>query len=163
MEEKGNIVFRILNQILITFSIDILILMVLATLIGDGARSMSTIYQLGSKGLASATIVQFLLSSVTIVALRNFFLSEKLFKKLKTLQRTILMVIGILLTHIVYIILFGWFALDNYLAWISFLVLFAGGFTLGVLLMLLKIKLDNRQYDELLSQYKEMHEEEENE
>ncbi len=163
MEEKGNIVFRLLNQVLITFSIDILILMLLATLVGDEARSMSTIYQLGSKGLASATLVQFLISSVTIVFLRNVFLSEKLFKKLSTLQRTIFMVLCMLLIHIVYIILFGWFPLDNRFAWISFLVLFTGGFTMGLLIMLLKIKLDNRQYDKLLSQYKEMHEEEENE
>ncbi len=163
MEEKGNFIFRFLNQVMITFSMDVLILIFLTALIGDEAKSMSTIYQLGSKGLASATIVQFLLSSVTIVSMRNLFLSEKLFTKLNTLRRTLLMLLAILLTHILYIILFGWFPLDNYFAWISFLVLFTGGFALGLLIMLLKIKLDNRQYDKLLSQYKEMHEEEENE
>lgn len=163
MEEKGNIVFRILNQVLIIFSIDILILMLLAALIGEDAQNASTIYQLGNKGLASTTIAQFLLSSVTITFLRNIFLSEKLFKKLNTLQRSIFMLLCILLIHILYIILFGWFSLDNITAWISFVVCFGGGFTLGLLIMLLKIKLDNRQYDKLLSQYREMHEEEENE
>ncbi len=163
MEEKGNIVFRFLSQVLITFSLDIVVLMILAAFIGEEAKNMSTIYQLGSKGLASATLAQFFLSSVSITVLRNLFLSEQLFKKLNTLLRTICMVTCILLIHILYIILFGWFSLDNYLAWISFLVCFTGGFTLGLLIMLLKIKLDNRQYDELLSQYREMHEEEENE
>lgn len=163
MEEKGNIVFRFLSQVLVTFSLDIVVLMILAAFIGEEAKNMSTIYQLGSKGLASATLAQFFLSSVSITVLRNLFLSEQLFKKLNTLLRTICMVTCILLIHILYIILFGWFSLDNYLAWISFLVCFTGGFTLGLLIMLLKIKLDNRQYDELLSQYREMHEEEENE
>lgn len=163
MEKKGNIFFQFLNQVLIIFSIDTLILMILAALVGEEAKGLSTIYQLGNKGLASTTLAQFLLSSVTIVLIRNLFLSVNLFKKLCTLMRTILMVICILLSHILYIILFGWFSLDNHVAWISFFALFAGGFSLGLLIMVLKLKLDNRQYDRLLSQYKEMHEEEENE
>lgn len=163
MEKKENIVFRFLNQVLIIFSVDVLVLMILVALVGEDAQNMSTIYQLGNKGLASATLAQFLLSSVTLALLRNLFLIGKLFEKLSTLMRTILMVICILLIHILYIILFGWFSLDNHVAWISFLALFAGGFTLGLLLKLLKVKLDNRQYDKLLSQYREMHEEEENE
>ncbi len=163
MEKYDNGVFKSINQVLILFSIDILILTLLSELVGNDAQSQSTIYQYGAGGLATTTILQFLLSSVTIVLLRLLFYSEKFFIKLNTLQRTILMLISILLTHILYIILFGWFSLNNYFAWIAFFVLFAGGFTLGLLIMVLKTRLNNSQYDKLLSKYKEMHEEEENE
>lgn len=163
MEEKGSKIYRFFSQVLILFAIDILILMLLAALVGNLAQGMSSIYQFGAKGLSSITMLQFLLSSATIILLKSFFHSEKRFQRLTALQRTIFMQACILLIHILYIIVFGWFSLNNYLAWIGFLVLFAGGFALGLLVMVLKIRLDNRQYDKLLSQYKEKHEEEDNE
>ncbi len=163
MEEKGNGIFRFLNEVLILFSIDILILMLIAALWGEGANSLSTIFQFGRKGLSSVTMLQFLLSSVTIVLLRYFFYSEKIFKSLRTIYRITFMLIGILISLIIYILLCGWFAMDDIYAWIGFLICFVGGFTLGLLIMVLKTKLDNRQYDKLLSHYKEMREEDENE
>ena len=163
MEVKGNYIFRFLNQVLVIFSINIIIQILLAALFGESARSMSSMYQFGSKGLASTTMLQFLLSAVTCSALMNFFFSERLFKKMLALWRIVLILLCIFFLHILYIIIFGWFTFDNYLAWIGFIICFSGGFVLSFLIMVIKTKLDNKQYDELLSHYKDQREEEDNE
>ncbi len=158
MEQKNNAILSFLTQTLVLFAIDILLLILFATLFGEGARNASTMYQFGSKGLATSTMLQFLLSAATISLFQRFFFSEKIFKQLLVILRTTYMLICILLTHIAYILLFQWFYYDDYHAWISFLTCFVGGFILGLLFMLLKRKLENRQYDELLTNYKKQRE-----
>jgi hypothetical protein len=158
MEHKNNDILSFLTQALVLFAIDILILILFSALFGEGARNASTIYQFGSKGLASSTLLQFFLSAATISLLQRTFFSEKIFKQLRVILRTTYMLICILLTHIAYILLFQWFYYDDYHAWISFITCFVGGFVLGLLFMLIKTKLENRQYDELLNNYKKQRE-----
>ncbi|MFT4143877.1 MAG: hypothetical protein QM644_05425 [Mobilitalea sp.] len=158
MEHKNNAILSFLTQTLVLFAIDILLLILFAALFGEGARNVSTMYQFGSKGLATSTILQFFLSAATISLIQRIFFSEKIFKQLLVILRTTYMLICILITHIVYILLFQWFSYDDYYAWISFLTCFVGGFVLGLLFMLLKRRLENRKYDELLSNYKKQRE-----
>lgn len=158
MEHKNNAILSFLTQTLVLYAIDILLLILFASLFGEGARNASTMYQLGSKGLATSTLLQFFLSAVTISLLQRIFFSEKIFKQLRVILRTTYMLICILLTHIAYILLFQWFYYNDYHAWISFLTCFVGGFVLGLLFMLMKTKLENHQYDELLTNYKKQRE-----
>lgn len=158
MENKNNIILTFLNRTLVLFALDILMLMLFAHFVGDDAKSLSTMYQVGSIGLASSTMLQFLLSAATVSVLQLFFYSERIFKKLMTIWRATFMLICILVTHIFYIIGFGWFSFRAYYAWFAFIFCLITGFFLGILFAFIKTKIENRQYDELLTRYKEQHE-----
>lgn len=155
-------IFRFTAQALTLFAVNILLLMLLAAFVGDLAKEMSSIYQLGSKGLASETMLQFLLSSVTIIALKEFFYSEKIFKKLMTLWRTVLLLLCAMLVSILFIIIFRWFSLEDLYGWAGFFICYIGTCLLAILFMIVKTKLEGRKYKELLSSYKEQHEGEDN-
>jgi magnesium-transporting ATPase (P-type) len=154
MEHKQNPIIAFLSQTMILFAVIILILVLLASLFGDGAQELSSLYQLGSKGLATSTILQFLLSSAVIITLKNFFFSEIIFKKLLSLWRTVLSLFSILIANIIFIVIFDWFTLKNAAAWAGFLICFGGGCILGSLFMIIKTKIENKQYDNLLNSYK---------
>lgn len=154
MERKHNSIFQFISQTLILFAVDILMLLVFANFFGEGARSMSSLYQLGSKGLATTTMLQFLLSAACVILLKEFFYSEKIFKKLLALWRTVLMLFSILAIHLIFILIFDWFTPDNVYAWAGFFICFGGGCVFGSLFMIIKTRLESRQYDELLSNYK---------
>jgi hypothetical protein len=158
MCNKNNTKSSYVAQTLILFSVNILMLMLLAMLVGDGAKEVSPLYQMGSKGLATETMLQFLLSSALIIALKNFFFSEKIFKNLMALWRTVLILFSVFVMSVLFIIIFRWFPLDDYLAWAGFLICFGGSCTLASLFMIIKTKWESRRYNELLSVYKEQHE-----
>lgn len=155
MEHKQNSVFQFISWTLILFAADILMMIIIAALFGDDANGLSTMFQYGSKGLASTTMLQFLLSASVSVLLKDFFFSERILKNMMALWRTIFMLLSILIIHIVFILLFGWFHYDNMLAWACFFICFGGSFLICSLVMILKTKLESKRYDELLNFYKE--------
>lgn len=163
MEHKHSTFFRFISWTLILFAMDLLMMMLLAALFGEGAKEVSTMFQFGSKGLASTTMLQFLLSACVTTLIKDFFYSERIFKHMLSLWRSIFMLLTILIFHIAFILLFGWFHYDNKLAWASFFICFGGGFVIGSTVMILKTKLESKRYDELLHFYKEQREDEEDE
>jgi hypothetical protein len=155
MEHKQNYIFQFITWTFLLFTADILMMIIIAALFGEQAKSMSTMFQFGSKGLASTTMLQFLLSACITVLLKDFFYNELIFKHMMALWRTIFMLLSILIVHIVFILVFGWFPYANKLAWTSFFICFGGSFVLCSLVMILKTKLESKHYDELLNSYKE--------
>lgn len=149
-----NYMIRFISQTLTLFAVNILMLLALAKAFGDGAKAMSSLYQYGSSGLATSTMLQFLLSSAIIIAFKDFYFSERIFKKLMALWRTIFMLFSIFVVNIVFIYLFDWFSFENAYAWVGFILCFAGGCVLGALVMIIKTKLESKQYGELLANYK---------
>lgn len=158
MEPKKNTFFHFIAMTLLLFAVDILMLMLISTLFGEQTKEMSTMFQLGSKGLATTTMLQFLLSALVTTLLKNIFYSELIFKKLMTLWRTVFMLFSVLVIHIVFILVFGWFTYDNALAWGGFFICFGGGFFIGSSYMILKTKFESKRYDDLLNSYKEQRE-----
>jgi len=154
MDKKHNILFDFFAQALILFAISILILIFLATFFGDGAKELSPLFRLGSEGLASSTILQFLLSSVIITALKEFFFSERIFKELMTLWRTVLMLFSIFISSIIFIILFKWFPLDYAWGWAGFLICFGGSCITISAFLIIKTKIESKRYEVLLDDYK---------
>jgi fatty acid desaturase len=103
-------------------------------------------------------MLQFFLSAATVSVIQLFFYSERIFKKLMTIWRATFMLLGILLTHIIYIVGFGWFSFRQFYAWLAFIMCLITGFFFGLLFIVIKTKIENRQYDRLLAKYKEQHE-----
>jgi hypothetical protein len=157
MKNKNPVKYNFFAQIMILFAADVLILSVISRLFGDGAKEISTLYRLGSKGLSFETLLQFLANSIIIISLKSIFFSEKIFKSMMSLWRIVLMLASIFLVSVLFVIAFGWFPIDNVYAWTGFLLCFGGGFSVGMLAMILKTNYVNKKYEKLLLTYKNQH------
>ncbi len=157
MEHQNHNKLSFITQVLVLFAVNILFLCLIASVVGDDAGKISTMYQLGSKGLPIKTILEFLLSSFAIITLKTLFFSEKLFKSMLTLWRTVLLLFSVLVCMVLFIIVFDWFPLDNLYSWTGFFVCFGGGFISCSAFMIIKTKIENSIYDQQLSHYKNEH------
>jgi len=157
MNNKNKEILDFAAQTLILFAFSILILILLASLFGESARQLSPLFQLGSKGLASSTIMQFLLSSAIITALKKFFFSERIFKRLMTLWRTVFMLFSIFISSVIFIITFNWFPLDYAMGWAGFIICFGGSCIIISAFLIIKTKIESKRYNAMLDDYKRKH------
>ncbi len=157
METNNPIKYGFFAQVFILFGVYVLLLMLLALIFGDGAKDVSTLFSFASDGLAITTLLQFLLNSILLTFLKTIFFSHKVFKNMMALWRTILLLLSILITTILFVAIFDWFSFDNLYGWVGFFLCFGGCFLISFLFMIIKTRLDNKKYNELLSNYKNIH------
>jgi len=157
MVKEYKILHDVITNTLILFAISILTLILLAALFGDSAKEISPLYQMGSEGLASSTILEFLLSSAVIAVLKELYFSELIYKKLMTLWRTVLMLFSIIIASIIFIIVFEWFPPDYVMGWVGFFTCFGGSCLVISIFLIIKTKIESRRYEALLDDYKKQH------
>lgn len=145
---------KFINDIMVIFAIDILVIMLLTFLTGEEASSISTIFQLGSQGIALTTLLEFFLSAVVISIWRQVFFSEKIFKNMMTLWRTVWMVLCVIVSICGFIVICGWFPINSVAGWVSFVVTFLICFSASIGVMILKTKWQSRKYENLLEEFK---------
>ena len=121
MEEKKNI-FDYIRQLFAIYGVMVLIFVLFNLIVGDEAKSISTLFTLGSQGLLSSTLLQLLLMAAIITAAQNIFLTDILIKDLALIIRNILFFVIILIAITAFVIIFGWFPIDNAAAWIGFII-----------------------------------------
>lgn len=153
MEDRKT-VFEYISQLFTTFGIIVVIFIVINHFIGDEARSVSTLFSLGSGGLSSAMLVQLLLLAVIITVAQNVFLSDILIKNMALILRNILFFVTVMAAIAVFVILFGWFPINEAGAWIGFLVSFAVCTTVSAVFMRLEERAENKKMQEALNRLK---------
>lgn len=72
MEEKKHLL-HYLEQVFVIFGVSILIVEVICRIFGEEARQYSTMFELGNAGVPFHTVLEYLLSSICITALRFVF------------------------------------------------------------------------------------------
>ena len=159
MKNKLLDIYKFITQVLIIFSITILIVSLISIFLGDDVKEYSSMFSLGKDGIAFSTIFQILLSSFVIAAINQIFLSEKFLKNMLTVWKLSLMVSLIIIVIVVFVICFKWFPLNLFEAWVGFFVSFGICFIISTTIMLTKTKIETKKYDELLENYKKKHSE----
>jgi len=154
MDYRNHTRYNFISQVLILFAVDVIFLMIISYFFGEGAKHISKLYELGSKGLSTSTLLQFLLSSVVVIFFKTLFLSDRYFKKMLALWRTILMLFFILTSIIGFIVVFDWFPLNNVEGWTGFIICFVVGFFGSISFMIVKTRVSSKKYDKLLLDYK---------
>lgn len=154
MDNKPTIL-DYLTQVFMIFGIAVLTLNIFCLLFGDSAREISTIFALGSTGLTVTTSFQFLLAIGITILFRFIFMTDILIKKMPLAARIITMFAAAFLNIMVFVILCGWFPIDNLTAWIMFLISFAISCAISTAVSLLKEKMENRKLAEALNRLKE--------
>lgn len=154
MDNKPTIL-DYLSQVFMIFGIAVLTLNIFCLLFGDSAREISSIFTLGSGGLTVTTSFQFLLAIGITILFRFIFMTDFIIKKMPLAARIITMFAAAFLNIMVFVILCGWFPVDNIMAWIMFLISFAISCAVSTAVSLLKEKMENRKLAEALNRLKE--------
>ena len=152
MNQK-NTIFGFLNHVLVIFGITVVCLIVFVGLFGEDAEGVSTIFGLGDKGITIATLLQYLLLSVLITALRLFYFTDKFMKKAPIALRTFLMFVSIIVTIAVFAMAFGWFPVHMWQAWLAFFVCFGISAGISTAVTVIKEKTDNEKLQAALESF----------
>ncbi len=153
--KKNETVFDYVGQIFMIFGFTIICLNVFCILFGESARNYSSIFSLGSDGLRITTMLQFLLTAAIITTLKFLFFTQGLIKQAPIWFRTACMFTLILLTMIVFTLLFGWFPINMWQPWVMFFLCFSVSAGISTAIASLKEKLENKQLEEALKQLKQ--------
>lgn len=144
-----------LSQVFMIYGITVLLLNVFCMLFGDEAESVSTIFSLGSDGVAISTMLEFLAAIALVILLRFILMTDLIIKKMPLAARIVLMFVGVLCMIIGFIFAFGWFPVTEVKAWIMFVVCFAVCCSISTMISILAEKQENRKLEEALKRYKE--------
>ena len=99
-------------------------------------------------------LIQLLLLAVIITAAQNVFLSDILIKNMALIVRNILFFVTVMIALAVFVILFGWFPVNEAGAWIGFLISFAVCTTVSAVFMRLEERAENKKMQEALNRLK---------
>ena len=152
MNQKNSI-FGFLNHVLVIFGITVVCLMVFVALFGEEAEGVSTIFGLGDQGITISTLLQYLLLSVLITALRLLYFTDKFMKKASIALRTVLMFVSIIIAIAVFAAVFGWFPVHMWQAWLAFFVCFAVSAGISTAVSVIKEKSDNEKLQAALESF----------
>ena len=153
MEDRKTI-FEYIAQLFTTYGIMVVIFIVINLVIGDNARSVSTLFALGSDGLSAAMLLELLLLAFIITVAQNVFLSDILIKDMALIVRNVLFFLTIMIAITVFVIIFGWFPINEVGAWIGFIVSFAVCTAVSAVFMRLEERAENKKMQEALNRLK---------
>lgn len=153
MEKKYSI-FDLLGQMIFIFGVTVTCLSIFVILFGADAEGMSTIFALGDRGLAVATLGQFFLMSAIITLLRFVLFTDYIISGWSLLGRTICMFVLVVIMIGTFAACFGWFPVNEVKSWIMFFVSFFVCCTISVTLSVWKEKKENEKMQEALERMK---------
>ncbi|MCH5196228.1 MAG: hypothetical protein J1F28_05915, partial [Oscillospiraceae bacterium] len=111
--DKKPTVFDYLSQVFLIFGITVLLLNIFCLIFGEIARDFSAIFALGSWGLSVETMLQFLLAIAITITFRFIFMTDLIIKKMPIPARIIMLFAASFLNIVVFIIVCGWFPVNN--------------------------------------------------
>ena len=154
MEENISIFDRI-SKVFTVFGVVILVHVIIGMIVGEGASEVSTLFSLGSEGLAMNTILQLFALSVIVIILQTVFLTDMIIRSLSIVLRIIMMFVSVTCAIVVFVLAFKWFPVDEIFAWVGFFVSFAICSLVSALYSRLREKTENRKMDEALEKIKQ--------
>ena len=153
MEDKKTI-FNYISQLFAIYGIVIAIFVAINLIVGNEVGSVSTLFALGSTGLSTKTLIELFVLVVIVTIDDNVFHTDLLIKNMSLIVRNILFFAVILVTIIVFAVVFGWFPLDNVLSWIGFIVSFSVCAVFSAIHMRLEENAENKKMQEALNKLK---------
>lgn len=154
MDENKSLISIFINQVLVVFSMSIIAISIVGWFMGDINKGVEGLLSLGSHGLSYASLMQMLIFSIvqgvfTVIISSNLFI-----KKMMLLWRVALIFVASVISAVAFAILFHWFPTENSEAWKWFIISMTICFIIAFVFTLIKLKLENKKYNKLLSNYK---------
>ena len=155
-------IFDFFGHVFLLFGITVVLLLVISQVLGNDVKAYSVMFSLGSEGLTTAILMQFLWISFIITGLNVIFASDKLIKTGSKGVRIMGLLSSIIIVMSLFVYLFKWFPMNSLTPWLMFFVLFFVSFGISVAVVFWKEKLENRQMEEGLNRVKAQLEEDSN-
>lgn len=152
--EKKYTIFDFLGQVFFIFGVTVTCLGLFVLVFGEEAKDISTIFALGDRGLAVATLGQYFLMSVFLITIRFLLFTDCIIKGWSIRKRTICMFVTIVILIGAFAYIFGWFPVGQILPWVMFLICFFLCAVVSVILSTLKEKRENEKLQEALEKLK---------
>jgi len=154
VDEKKNIVSLLYRNTLEMFGIAVIAVSIAGWAGGGDVATGAGLLLLGGEGLAFQTLAQLFVWSLTLSILVTLLTSDILLGKVMLLWRLIVLLLLAIAASGTIAFIFRWFALDDLAAWAGFLIFFGVAFGGGLFAMVAKVKLEDKRYSKLLSEYK---------
>ncbi|MBP5451416.1 MAG: hypothetical protein J6Y16_04180 [Treponema sp.] len=97
-----------IEKLLSTFAVIIMVFMILAFFIGDGAKEKSSLFSLGNQGLSLSTLIQLFALSLAVCLLNVIFLTDTFLKNMGVVLRYVLFFILTMAVLASFSIMFHW-------------------------------------------------------
>ena len=123
-------------------------------LVGDEIKGETGMTILGSDGIPTAFLLQFLIAEMIVMALRKLFLSDLCIKSMKPILRVILFLTTALCTMTGFILVCGWFPPGGLLVFVPLAVC---AIILNAIRMFRREEKKNKELAAALEQYKSTH------
>lgn len=153
MEDKKT-VFNYLGELFTMYGVLIAIFVVLNLTLGDIAKGYTSFFEYGSGSMSMSTMIQLFGFSVIICIARNLFLTDRFIRNMPVFVRIFCLFLSVTVVIVVFIFVFGWFPINDIMAWIGFIVSFAVSSAAGVLISKLKERAENRAMANALEKFK---------
>ncbi|WP_337537669.1 hypothetical protein [Suilimivivens sp.] len=150
MMENNKTIFTYISQVFATFGIILLLFVLFGLTIGDSVKEYSSLFALGRQGFSIATILQLFFLAVIISLAQITFLTDRWIQNLALILRNILFFTTVILTIVIFVILFDWFPIDDLSAWAGFALSFAACTAASVAISRLKEKTENNKMEQAL-------------
>lgn len=157
MDERANGYGGFFMNVITTFAYSIIAIFVIGAIIGDLGKEAGGLFSLGREGLSYRSIFQVFICSIVIGSLRTLVLSDLVLKKMLFLWRLILLLLLALVGVSFLSVIFRWFPVEEWEAWIAFMLTFTACFIISSAVMITKTRMDDKKYIKLLSEYKANH------
>jgi len=153
MEKKKN-VFDFVGSVFMIYGITITMLLFILVVIGDVNYGENLMFEMGSRGLTTKVLLQFLFLSFVNISLQYLCFSDRFIKEASNRFRTSLMLLSVLVIMAGFIQLFAWFPSGYLLPWVLYVSFFLLSYFVSILVISMKERLENKQMAEGLNRYK---------
>ena len=151
--DKRFTVFSFLSRSFMLYGIGTLLLNVLSLLFGESAQDYSTLFAVPG-AVSIATSFQYFAAIIVIHLLRLIFMTDRVIKKMPLTARIISMFACIFAVIVGFVIVFGWFPVDEPLAWVMFLISMTVSCIISTLISSYAEKQENRRLADALERVK---------
>lgn len=159
MEGRKSILDYI-GQVFIIYGFTMICMLCFALIFGESAKDFSKFLALGKNGVSTEIMAQFLLLSIFVVLWQVIFDSERVLKFLPSGAKSIGMVLSVLVTVILFIVIFKWFPIHMWQPWAMFFICFLICVVSSTFLTIVKNNAENRKLEQGLDRLKEKWKEE---
>ncbi len=153
--EDNKTIFNYIGQVFATYGIIIFIFIILGITTGDGASECSSLFEFGNQGFSIATLLQLFIFSTIVSVSQIAFHTDRWIKNMSLFFRNVLFFGVIVLTIVIFIIIFEWFPINSIKAWGSFILSFGTCTAIGVTFSILKEKAENKKMEQALNRFKD--------
>lgn len=151
MMEDNKTIFNYIGQVFATYGMILFLFIIFGIMIGDNASGYSSLFELGNHGFSIATLLQLFILAIIISIAQIAFLTDRWIKNLSIFFRNVLFFGIVVLTIVIFAILFGWFPIDDVKSWIAFVLSFVVCTAISVAISRLEEQAENRRMEQALN------------